>query len=69
MIYFTNTLGIIFTLGLFIPWAKVRTARYRATHTALQVNGDLDSFVAKQDEQQNVFGEEFGEVFDLDVGI
>ena len=69
MIYFTNTLGIIFTLGLFIPWAKVRTARYRADHTALQVNGDLDNFIARQDKHQAAFGEEFGEVFDLDVGI
>jgi len=69
MIYFTNTLGIIVTLGLFIPWAMVRTARYRVASTALQVNGNLDNFVAVQEEQQNVFGEEFGEVFDLDVGI
>ena len=69
MIYFTNTFGIILTLGLFIPWAKVRTARYRVANTALQVNGDLDNFIAVQDEQQNAFGEEFGEVFDLDVGI
>ena len=69
MIYFTNTLGIILTLGLFIPWAMVRTARYRVANTALQINGDLDNFVATQDEHQNVFGEEFGEVFDLDVGI
>lgn len=69
MIYFTNTLGIILTLGLFIPWAMVRTARYRVDNTALQVNGDLNNFVATQDEHQNVFGEEFGDVFDLDVGI
>ena len=68
-IYFTNTLGIIVTLGIFIPWAMVRAARYRADHTALQVQGDMNDFVGKQEEEQNAFGEELGEVFDLDIAI
>src|SRR5690606_17124333 len=34
---FTNTLAIMLSLGLFYPWAKVRTARYAAEHTRLLV--------------------------------
>ncbi len=69
ILYVTNTLGIILTLGLFIPWAKVRTARYRAEHTALQVNRNLEEFIANKREEQNALGEEFGDVFDIDVAI
>ncbi len=68
-LYITNTLGIVFTLGLFIPWAKVRMARFRADNTALQVHGDLSNFIATQSEYENALGEEIGEVFDLDIGI
>lgn len=68
-LYITNTLGIAVTLGLFIPWAKVRTARFLANNTALQVSGDLNSFVATQSEYQNSLGEELGDVFDLDIVI
>ncbi|MEO0368349.1 MAG: DUF898 family protein, partial [Pseudomonadota bacterium] len=68
-LYFSNTLMIILTIGLFIPFAKVRTARYLADHTALQVKGELDDFIATAREEQAVWGEELGEVFDLDVGL
>src|SRR5690606_31512485 len=30
---FGNTLGMLLTLGLFYPWARVRSARYAAAHT------------------------------------
>lgn len=69
MLYLTNTLGIALTLGLFIPWAKVRTAHFFANNTALQVFGDLSSFVATQDEYQSAVGEQIGEVFDLDIAL
>lgn len=69
VLYVTNTLGIALTLGLFIPWAKVRTARFLANNTALQVFGDLSSFVATQTEYQSAIGEQIGEVFDLDIAL
>ena len=68
-IYFTNSLGIIFTVGIFIPWAMVRSANYRANHTSLLVHGNLNDFVGQQEQNQAAFGEELGEVFDLDIGI
>ncbi|MGB0466472.1 MAG: YjgN family protein [Pontibacterium sp.] len=68
-IWLTNTLAILFTLGLATPWAMIRTARYRASCTAALVQGDLDHFMQAQQTQQNALGEELGEVLDLEFGI
>ena len=67
-IYLTNTIAIVASLGLFIPWAKVRMARYTASCTELQVN-DIDSIKAIEQESGNAFGEEMDEVFDMDIGF
>lgn len=64
-----NWLGIIFTLGLLIPWARVRVARLRAEHLALEVNGSLDAFVAGETSVATALGDEAAEMFDLDIGL
>ncbi len=68
-IYFTNGLMILLTLGLAIPWAKVRLARYRAECLSLEADGSLDSFIAAEDKRTSALGEEIGEAFDVDVGL
>lgn len=65
----TNTLGILFTLGLFIPFAKVRAAAYKAQHTALIVAGDLDGFIANKLEESNSLAEGVHDLFDIDISI
>lgn len=68
-IYFTNSLLIMLTLGLYTPWAKVRMASYRASCTTVIIAGDLDKFVGGQQESTSALGEELGEMFDLDIAI
>lgn len=68
-LYFTNTLAILLSLGLLIPWAKVRTARYRASRTGLLAHGDLGEFSNVQRERQSAMGEEIGDMLDLDLGF
>ena len=68
-LYFSNALGIILSFGLLIPWARVRMARYRAEHLALQPNGSLDNFAQSQRGQVGATGEELGEVFAVDIGL
>ena len=72
-LYFVNTLGIILTLGLFIPWAKIRSAKYRAEHTHLLSHGELSAFIAQETGQDSVLaeelGEQFGDALDIDLGI
>lgn len=68
-LYLTNTLGILATLGLFIPWARVRSARYRLSRLTIEPAGDLDSFVAAELEEVESLGSELGELLDLDFGL
>ena len=68
-LYVTNTLAMMLTFGLLMPWAKVRTARYRASVTSLNVAGDLGLFTSAQEQQQSAIGEEIGEMFDMDLGF
>lgn len=69
VLLFTNTLGILVTLGLFIPFAKVRAAQYKATHMAFIANGDLDNFIADKLEQSNSLAEGVHDIFDIDISI
>ena len=68
-IYITNLLGMIFTLGLFYPWARVRRMKYQFESMSLETVGSLDGFVAEADKAQSATGEELGEFFDVDFGF
>lgn len=69
LLYLTNTLGIVFTLGLFVPWAQVRMARYRAAKLQFLAADDLSGFLAGEQEKVGSAGEEVGEMFDIDIGL
>ncbi len=64
-----NSLLTLLTLGLFRPFAMVRTARYRAGHTLLLAAAPLDGFVAQELEQVGALGEELGDFYDFDFGF
>lgn len=64
-----NSLATVFTLGLFTPWAKVRTARYAAEHTQGSIVGDLGYFAAAEAEKTSTVAEGVGDLFDIDVGV
>jgi uncharacterized membrane protein YjgN (DUF898 family) len=68
-IYMTNLLGMIFTLGLFYPWARVRRVQYQLDSMSVATVGSLDSFVAAADASTSATGEELGEFFDVDFGF
>lgn len=69
MIYLTNWLMLALTLGLAMPWAKVRLANYRAAHLVVLVDGSLDHFVAAEESNVSALGEEIGQAFDFDIGL
>lgn len=66
---FFNSLFTLLTLGLYYPWAMVHVAQYKAQHLALNAYPDLDGFVAAEADNVSALGEEFGDVFDMDVGM
>ena len=67
-IYLTNTIFIFLTLGIFIPWAKVRAVKYKLSCMSVYAL-NLDSHIAAQSEQVKAVGEEFSDFLDVDVGF
>lgn len=68
-IHVSNLVAVVFTLGLFYPWAKVRIAKYKAEKIQLNARADLDSFTSKQIEKAGATGDEIGEIFAVDLAI
>ncbi|WP_455199562.1 YjgN family protein [Kaarinaea lacus] len=64
-----NTIATIVTLGLFRPYAMVRTARYKTEHLNFQAQGDLNAFIAEEEQEMSALGEEMGDMFDFDIGL
>jgi uncharacterized membrane protein YjgN (DUF898 family) len=68
-LYLGNAAAILATAGLLIPWAVVRTFKYRADHLRVLVEGELDQFHAQDGDQVAAAGAEVGEFFDLDLSL
>jgi len=70
-IYFSNLVAIVCTIGLAVPWAMVRLARYRAEHFTMVAHGSLDGFVAEAGGNTSATGAELVDALDvgLDFGI
>ena len=68
-IYLSNFFAVILSLGLLIPWAKIRMARYRFQNLALESGGSLDQYLAGMQEQVKAAGEELADVLDVDLGL
>lgn len=69
VIYLTNFIGIVLTLGLYKPFADLRLAGYRLQHMALSLKGSLDEIVAGQRHDVNAAGEEAADLFDFDISF
>jgi uncharacterized membrane protein YjgN (DUF898 family) len=69
VIYLSNFVLIVLTLGLYSPWAKVRQMKYQMTSLAVVARGDLDQFAAAVGDGTDAIGEEIGDFFDLDFGL
>jgi uncharacterized membrane protein YjgN (DUF898 family) len=69
VIYLTNFIAIVATLGLFKPFADVRVARYRLTRMAVHTQGNLDDLFAQDARAVNAMGQETADVFDVDISF
>ena len=65
----TNLIAIVISVGLLIPWAQIRMARYQIENMRLIPNGDLKTLVDNEQKQVRALGEEFGEGMDMDLGL
>jgi uncharacterized membrane protein YjgN (DUF898 family) len=65
----TNMIGIVATLGLFIPFAQIRTMRYRIESMAILPAGSLDEFIADAQESASSTGEAAADLLDFDLSL
>jgi uncharacterized membrane protein YjgN (DUF898 family) len=65
----SNFVLVVVTLGLFIPWAMVRLAKFQLESVSLLPAGDLQEFVAAEPESIGAVGEEAATAFDFDISL
>jgi len=68
-IYFGNVLAAVLSVGLLIPWAVVRTLKYRLSCLAVIVEQETVHEADPAYARVGATGEELGDFFNLDLGI
>lgn len=68
-LYFSNGIGILLSLGLLIPWAVIRTMRYRIENLHGVLEGDIADLHGKHADAVRATGGEVGEFFDMDLSL
>ncbi len=68
-LYVTNALGIVASLGLLIPWAVMRTLKYRADNMRVLLEGELSEFQGSDRSAVTALGAETVDFFDVDVSL
>ena len=65
----TNVFLVIATLGLAIPWVKIRNAKYFAHLTNVYFDTGVDSIIQQETKDGSVLADEIGDAFDIDVSL
>lgn len=68
-IVLSNAIVVIFSLGLMMPWARVRVARYLASCTSLIARGPLDVYSGEVGDDVGVVSSEYIDMEGIDIGI
>ncbi|MGB0133614.1 YjgN family protein [Dokdonella sp.] len=68
-IYASNTVAILLSAGLLIPWAMVRLARYRAECLSLLSPDDFNGMRAESSTGIDAIAAEVDGLFDIDIGL
>jgi uncharacterized membrane protein YjgN (DUF898 family) len=68
-LYVTNALGIIVSLGLLIPWAVMRTLKYRVDNMRVTQEGELTEFQGSDRGEVAAVGAEAIDFFDVDLSL
>ncbi|WP_211470573.1 YjgN family protein [Collimonas humicola] len=68
-IMITNLIAIVCTLGLFTPFAQIRSLKYRLESVSLLAAGSLDHFLADAEPQGSAAGEGMSDLLDFDLSL
>ncbi|MCP4047555.1 MAG: DUF898 domain-containing protein [Gammaproteobacteria bacterium] len=63
----TNAVIAVLSLGLAIPWTKIRMLKYKLS--CLYVKGELQVYEGGNTGKQTATGDEIGDAFDIDFGF
>lgn len=65
----SNAAVTFLSLGLMLPWAQVRLAKYLADHTGIVPNGSLDDFKGEILASGNAIGDAYSDLEGVDLGL
>lgn len=65
----SNTLAIICSLGLALPWAMIRMSRLLADHTEVTVQPELDLMRDELAKESSAFAEDAADLYDADFSL
>lgn len=69
-LYVTNFFAIVFSLGLAIPWATIRVAKYKSTRMKLlETTGALEAIEKDSQSAQGAIADAAGDFLDIDLGF
>jgi len=68
-LYLGNVLAVIFSVGLLMPWAVIRTRRYRLACLAIIVEQETAHQASGRLPRVGATGQEMGDLFNVDLGI
>jgi uncharacterized membrane protein YjgN (DUF898 family) len=68
-LYLGNVLAVLFTAGLLMPWAVIRTRRYRLSCLSMIVQGEPVFEANASLSRVGAMGQELGDFFNVDLGI
>lgn len=68
-LYLSNTLAVLATLGLAIPWARVRLVRYRIESLTLEAHGGLAVRSVLDPANRRGYGDAAADLGGIDLGV
>ncbi|MES2534636.1 MAG: YjgN family protein [Pseudomonadota bacterium] len=68
-IMITNIIGVVLTLGLFMPFAQIRSMKYRIESMSLLPASSLDNFIADTQAITSATGEGMADMLDFDLSL
>jgi uncharacterized membrane protein YjgN (DUF898 family) len=68
-IHMSNIVLIVLTIGLFLPFARIRSTRYRISQMTFEPVGSINEIVRIEQAKQKVFGDSMADALGLELGI
>jgi uncharacterized membrane protein YjgN (DUF898 family) len=65
----TNIAAIIFSLGLLVPWAKIRRLKYIFANLSIVSTGDLDTFRGVPASEMSALGDAATDFIGIEIGL